>query len=80
MVDLKAKPFYLNDEQIAWVEKTYASMTLDEKFGQMFVLLKAVPGINEDAIKAGLAQSHQGGLRWQGGDKETVWKQNMLYQ
>lgn len=80
MVDLRAKPFYLNDEQIAWVENTYAGMTLDEKIGQLFVLLKVVPGVNEEAIKAGLAQSHQGGLRWQGGDKETVWLQNTTYQ
>ena len=28
MVDLKAKPFYLNDEQIRWVEDAIAGMTL----------------------------------------------------
>ncbi len=80
MVDLRAKPFYLSEAQIAWVEETYASMTLDEKIGQLFVLLKAVPGVNEAQIKSGLAQSHQGGLRWQGGGKETVWLQNTTYQ
>ena len=80
MVDLKAKPFYLDDDQIRWVEDTIAGMTLEEKFGQLFVLLKAAPGFNEEQIKAGLAASHQGGLRWQGGDKETVWLQNTTYQ
>ena len=40
MVDLRAKPFYLNDEQIRWVEETIAGMTLEEKIGQLFVLLK----------------------------------------
>ena len=80
MVDLKAKPFYLNDEQIRWVEDTIASMTLEEKLGQLFVLLKAVPGVDEDAIAASLAKSHQGGLRWQGGNKEAVWTQNTTYQ
>ena len=30
MVDLRAKPYYLNDEDIAWVECTIASMTPDE--------------------------------------------------
>lgn len=80
MVDLKAVPFCLSDAQAAWVEETYASMTLDEKIGQLFVLLKAVPGVNEEQIKATLAQSHQGGLRWQGGDGETVWLQNTTYQ
>lgn len=80
MVDLKAKPFYLTDEQIQWVEDTIAGMTLEEKIGQLFVLLKAEPGVNEDRIRMTLEQSHQGGLRWQGGDKEAVWKQNTLFQ
>ena len=35
MVDLKAKPFNLNDEQIKWVEDTYNSMSLDEKIGHI---------------------------------------------
>ncbi len=80
MVDLKAKPFYLNDEQIAWVEDTIAGMTLEEKLGQLFVLLKAGPGVDEGQIKTTLDAYHQGGLRWQGGDKETVWLQNTTYQ
>ena len=80
MVDLKAKPFYLNDEQIAWVEDTIAGMTLEEKLGQLFVLLKAGPGVDEGQIKSTLDSYHQGGLRWQGGDKETVWLQNTTYQ
>ena len=29
MVDLKAKPFELTDEQIRWVEDTLADMTLE---------------------------------------------------
>ena len=31
MVDLRAKPFFLNDEQVHWVEDTISSMTEDEK-------------------------------------------------
>ena len=27
MVDLRAKPYYLNDEQIKWVEDTITGMT-----------------------------------------------------
>ena len=57
MVDLRAKPFFLNDEQIKWVEDTIAGMTLEEKLGQLFVLLKPVPGVNEEQIKAGLEAS-----------------------
>lgn len=80
MVDLKAKPFELSDAQIQWVESTLAGMSLDEKIGQLFVLLKAVPGVNKEQIGKTLAQSHQGGLRWQGGGKETVYEQNAEYQ
>ncbi len=36
MINLKGNPFYLNDEQIAWVENTLVSMTLEEKAGQVF--------------------------------------------
>ena len=80
MVDLKAKPFYLTDEQVAWVEKTMGEMSLDEKIGQLFILLKAEPGVNEEKIQKTLEQFHQGGLRWQGGDKKTVYEQNRAYQ
>ena len=36
-INLKAKPFYLSDEDIKWVEETLANLTLDEKIGQVFV-------------------------------------------
>lgn len=80
MINLKEKPYYLNDEQIAWVEETIAGMTLEEKIGQLFVMLKATPGLDEEKVKHDLSISHQGGLRWQGGDKEAVYNQNMTYQ
>lgn len=35
-VDLKGKPFYLNEEQIQWVMETYEEMSFDEKIGQLF--------------------------------------------
>ena len=36
MVDLRAKPYNLNDADIAWVESTIASMSAEEKVGQLF--------------------------------------------
>lgn len=36
MIDLRANPFFLNDEQIAWVKDTLAGMTTEEKVGHMF--------------------------------------------
>ena len=34
MVDMKANPFYLSDEDRKWVENTIAGMTLTEKIEQ----------------------------------------------
>lgn len=80
MVDLKAIPFCLNDEQIKWVNDTISGMTLEEKIGQIFILLKAKPGVNEAEIKETVEKFGQGGHRWQGGNKETAYEQNYLYQ
>lgn len=41
MIDLRAKPFFLQEEDIRWVERTLAGLTVEEKAGQLFcVLLK----------------------------------------
>ena len=47
MIDLKAKPFFLHDEDIRWVEETLASMTLEQKAGQVFCPMgfSADPGL-----------------------------------
>lgn len=37
MVDLKEKPFGLDDGQIAWVKETLGKMSLEEKAGQLFL-------------------------------------------
>ena len=37
MVDLTAQPFNLDEEGVAWVRKTLAGMTDEEKVGQLFV-------------------------------------------
>ncbi|SFQ06178.1 beta-N-acetylhexosaminidase [Butyrivibrio proteoclasticus] len=80
MVDLTQKPFYLNENQIRWVTDTINEMTIKEKLGQLFVLLKAEPGINEERIKKTLAEYNQGGHRWQGGSKTDAYKLNKLFQ
>ena len=81
MVNLKAKPFNLNDDQIRWVEDAIAGMTLDEKLGQLFVILQAQPGFDEPRIEKLLGQSHMGGLRWQnGGSKEDIYNQLATFQ
>jgi beta-N-acetylhexosaminidase len=80
MVDLKGKPFYLTEDEIRWVEETIESMTPEEKLRQLFVLLKGVPGAAEDQIRSLMETARPGGMRWQGGDRETVFTQNTLFQ
>jgi len=80
MVNLRKKPYQLNEEQIEWVNRTLEQMSLDEKIGQLFIMLKTKPGVNGAEIQEILNQYHQGGLRWQGGDIETVYLQNTTYQ
>lgn len=38
-MNLKAKPFYLTDEDITWVETTLSAMTEEEKIAQLFCLI-----------------------------------------
>lgn len=39
MTNLREKPFYLNEEEIKWVESTLAGMSEEEKLGQLFCLI-----------------------------------------
>ena len=41
MVNLRANPYFLSDEDVTWVESTIASMTDEEKVGQLFFQLMA---------------------------------------
>ncbi len=36
MVNLKAKPYNLDEQGIKWVEETIENMTIEEKIGQLF--------------------------------------------
>ena len=78
MVNLKAKPFYLTDEQIDWVENTIKSMTLEEKIGQLFVHLTGC--VKEDEVKAEVEQMHMGGIRFNPRSKEDMWEMNYNFQ
>ena len=80
MANLKAKPFFLNDVQIAWVQETIAHMTLDEKVGQLFTIMTYLPGVDENKIKSELDSWHQGGLRWQRKRADEAYAQNSFYQ
>ena len=38
-MDLKGTPFYLDDEQLNWVEQTLAGLSLEQKAGQLFCVM-----------------------------------------
>lgn len=77
-INLKAKPFYLSDEQIKWVEDTIKEMSLEEKIQQLFIVLNLDRSPN--SIENLINKYKLGGLRWQGGTKEEVYEQNLRFQ
>ena len=78
MVDLRAKPYYLNDEDIAWVENTIASMTDEEKVGQLFWQLTS--SNKEEYLKDLMETYHLGGCRYNGMPGQFVLNQNRILQ
>ena len=78
MVDLRSRPYYLNDEDIKWVENTIASMTDEEKVGQLFFQLTA--GVSEDYLKELMEKYHLGGCRYNGMPSKMVQDQNRILQ
>ena len=62
MVDLKAKPYYLKDEDIKWVEDTIAGMSDEEKIGQLFVNM--VINRSPESLKKTVQEYHVGAIRY----------------
>ncbi len=60
MIDLKAKPFCLSDAQVKWVYDTLASMTEDEKIGQLFCPISF--SADENYLRYELLRFNVGGL------------------
>ena len=76
LVDLTAAPYHLDADQLAWVEDTLASMTLDEQVGQLFTNLfffgadsfSGNPYTAEEIVE----KFHVGIARYHGGTAESV--------
>lgn len=64
MVDLRAKPYCLSEEDIAWVEKTIAGMTDEEKVGQLFFDNNG--GASDEQLRELIHKYHLGGFRYNG--------------
>ena len=77
-VNLKAIPYCLSDADIAWVENTIASMTPEEKVGQLFWQLTA--GNSEEYLSELVTKYHLGGCRYNGMPGQMVLNQNRILQ
>lgn len=70
MIDLKARPFYLNDDQEKWVRDTLASMTLEEKAGQVFCPMGFAS--DEGALRHFVCEIGVGGMMYRPGLKAEI--------
>ena len=78
MVDLRAKPYHLSDEDIRWVESTIAEMSDEEKVGQLFFQLTASQ--EEAYLKELMEKYHLGGCRYNAMPGAKVLEQNRILQ
>jgi len=78
MVDLKARPYYLGEDDIAWVKNTIAAMSDEEKVGQLFFQLTA--DIREEYLKELMEKYHLGGCRYNNMPSGAVQMQNATLQ
>ena len=76
MVDLSQAPFHLDAEAVAWVEDILASMTLDEKLGQLFINLDT--SFDEDYLDTVVTGHKVGGIRFMGAPSGVV-QQHIRY-
>lgn len=78
MIDLKSKPYNLNEESIKWVKDTIKNMTIEEKIGQLFVNMGA--SRDEEYLKDMVNTYHIGAVRYNPGTAEEVYNQNKILQ
>jgi beta-N-acetylhexosaminidase len=78
MVDLRARPYYLDDEAVKWVEDTIDSMTLEEKIGQLFVNMGA--SRTYEYLTDALKNYKFAAVRYNPGKAAEVHEQNRILQ
>ena len=77
-VNLKAKPYNLSDADIQWVTDTIASMSIEEKIGQLFVNMGS--SRDKEYLTSILDNYHIGAVRYNPGKAEEVYDQNKILQ
>ena len=78
MFDYKANPFYLNDNEIKWVEDTYEGMSLEEKLGQLFCPIVFTK--DEKELKEQVQEKHIGGMLYREGPGEELRQAHKVLQ
>ena len=69
-VDLRAAPFNLDDDAVAWVDATIAGMSLEEKIGQLFI--NHNNDYSPEYLDGVLENFHVGGMRYRPGPSAAV--------
>lgn len=78
MINYKGHPFYLTDEQTAWVENTCRNMTLEEKVGQLFCPI--IFSSDEEELKDWVRNKHIGGALYREGAGAEIQKNHRVLQ
>lgn len=78
MVDLKAKPYNLSEEDCRWVKETIEGMSDEEKVGQLFFQLTASQ--DEAYLRELMEKYHLGGCRYNPMPGKAVQEQNRKLQ
>ncbi|HFI0405567.1 TPA: glycoside hydrolase family 3 protein [Streptococcus suis] len=78
LVDLRKKPYNLDEEAISWIEETIAQMTLDEKIGHLFVNMGSQ---RTEEYLAGVLNDYKiAAVRYNPGPAADIWEQNYILQ
>lgn len=78
LVDLTKKPYNLDEKAIQWVEDTIASMSLDEKIGQLFVNMGAER--TEEYLTHIMDTYNISAVRYNKGPASEIYDQNKILQ
>lgn len=78
MIDLKAAPFHLSEEEGKWVTETIAHMSEEEKIGQIFFGITS--SFDETYLKELMEKYHLGGCRYNTAPGAVVRKHNEILQ
>ena len=70
MIDYQSKPFYLSEEDIAWVRSTLSSMSTEEKIGQLFCLTDMIT--DTEQLKKLIRKYNPGGFMYRAGNGAEI--------